>query len=625
MEWIADGLVTWFFKKIAQLLLFIMNSVESLPLDFGVAAREDMPRKMQAKDLAKQYDTHPLEKVFTNIDDFKQIIFVAAFVLVFVIVISKLFTALWGPLNERAESPLKVMGLGLLAMFLVAYSFSIFDISLGIAGQIYEQFRDLHPIDDAFISTGIMDKDGTFNIGFFSGLGDDYDLVADSSFKAGGDNNNMVQLILGLVFFFMLLWNAAKLCLEMFQRYITLGVLYYTCPLAFSAVASEGTMTIFKNWVSMVMSQFILMCMNIFFLDVFAYGFANVLAPKELDGSIFESNTEFITTMLILAGWLIVGQQVDQYLKTLGMATAQAGAGLASSLIVAGGMAAKALKGTGRTFSSAAKGAAKIPGRVSDAKDVAAAGGSKLDTVRAFAGNTRPGMMHAAQAQKSAAQQQALSKAQTAASSGAPLTSENKKALEPVAAKGDVAKAYAQDAMGINASGIESGASGGSWEKGEGNIVSYSDAKGNTVASYASAAEFSPANGGPMITNDRGIAQVATPSTTAKALDTAKDSLSAQGYTASAVSKDGSALYAYNPETGAAMIATPKSVLNDSASYTGTTMNAGGIVFATSEVTGIGEKNNNWVRKMSDPDIDTLSRKPLAKDEDAHAWKRKDT
>ena len=60
--------------------------------------------------------------------------------------------------------------------------------------------------------------------------------------------NGSVALI-ALILLIILAWNYLKLLLEAAERYITLGILVFTAPVAFALGASRSTSNIFKNLV----------------------------------------------------------------------------------------------------------------------------------------------------------------------------------------------------------------------------------------------------------------------------------------------------------------------------------------------------------------------------------------
>ena len=80
--------------------------------------------------------------------------------------------------------------------------------------------------------------------------------------------NGAVALIT-LILVIILAWNYLKLLLEAAERYVLLGVLVYTAPVAFSMGASQTTSNIWKSWCRMLGGQIFLLLMNAWCLRLF--------------------------------------------------------------------------------------------------------------------------------------------------------------------------------------------------------------------------------------------------------------------------------------------------------------------------------------------------------------------
>ena len=80
--------------------------------------------------------------------------------------------------------------------------------------------------------------------------------------------NGAVTLIV-LILTLILAWNYIKLLFEAAERYVLLGVLVYTAPVAISMGASQSTSNIFKSWVRMLGGQIFLLVMNAWCLRLF--------------------------------------------------------------------------------------------------------------------------------------------------------------------------------------------------------------------------------------------------------------------------------------------------------------------------------------------------------------------
>ena len=67
----------------------------------------------------------------------------------------------------------------------------------------------------------------------------------------------------------ILAWNYITLLFEAAERYVLLGVLVFTAPVAFAMGAAESTSNIFKSWCKMLGGQIFLLLMNAWCLRLF--------------------------------------------------------------------------------------------------------------------------------------------------------------------------------------------------------------------------------------------------------------------------------------------------------------------------------------------------------------------
>ena len=80
-------------------------------------------------------------------------------------------------------------------------------------------------------------------------------------------SGSVVLIVLILVL--ILAWNYIKLLFEAAERYVLLGVLVFTAPVAFAMGASQSTSSIFKSWCRMFGGQVFLLLMNAWCLRLF--------------------------------------------------------------------------------------------------------------------------------------------------------------------------------------------------------------------------------------------------------------------------------------------------------------------------------------------------------------------
>ena len=141
------------------------------------------------------------------------------------------------------------LGVGLSAsilfIFLALFADQIMVLILGIAGTPYDWVVDtaLPPIE-------------------FSNFGSVLTVIV------GCLASGSVSLIV-LILVIIIAWNYIKLLFEAAERYILVGVLIYTAPIAFATGASESTSNVFSAWCRMLGGQLFLLIMNAWCLRLF--------------------------------------------------------------------------------------------------------------------------------------------------------------------------------------------------------------------------------------------------------------------------------------------------------------------------------------------------------------------
>lgn len=143
------------------------------------------------------------------------------------------------------------------------------------------------------------------------------------------------------IFIFAIGWNYIKLMLEIAERFVLVGFLTYSSPIAFSALGSKSTSRIFSGWLRVYFSQFLLMTISVFFLRTFNSAVVNfIIHGSTYDGQITEktpfgdiTGATTLAFLIMLMALLIVAQKADQYMASTGMNVAQAGGGLVAEVI----------------------------------------------------------------------------------------------------------------------------------------------------------------------------------------------------------------------------------------------------------------------------------------------------
>lgn len=249
-----------------------------------------------------------------------------AWALLFLITVWQLFKAFGGPISE-SEHPLQLVARSSIFALLIGYAKPIFEIVLDIARAPYTALMDIQMSAEDFTFAGVEQV-------LMNGITTLVSVIT------------VVGLILMLILQISLGWNYFKLLLEVVERYIVVGVLCYTSPLAYCMGGSKATDPVFKSWCRMVGSQLLLLVLNVWFLRGFnsAVGqfVANAGATSNGQGNIF-------LWMFCALAFLKTAQKFDSYLAAMGLNVAQTGSSMGMELL----MSARVLTGLGGGMKSA--------------------------------------------------------------------------------------------------------------------------------------------------------------------------------------------------------------------------------------------------------------------------------
>ena len=220
---ILDGIVEWIAEQVMNILDLITTSV------LGA--------------LGCSMDT--FLRYFPAAETMYQIFLALAIGLILLNWVWQLFKNYFMGIGIDAEDPIKLSLRTFMFLFLTFYAKDIVDLLLNIAGTPYSWIltEDLPPLEFAKFNSVI-----TVILGVCA---------------------NGAVAIVALILVLILAWNYIKLLFEAAERYILLGVLVYTAPVAFSTGASQATGNVFKSWCRMLGGQFFLLLMNAWCLRLF--------------------------------------------------------------------------------------------------------------------------------------------------------------------------------------------------------------------------------------------------------------------------------------------------------------------------------------------------------------------
>lgn len=323
LDWIFEGIANW----VASIMTHLMDAVSGLFLE------------------ALGTDMTAMEEYFPFAVSAYTVIQYTAWALLLLIVAWQMFRAFGGPLTE-AESPVQLLARGAIFAFLISYAKPIFSIALDIARAPYTALMDasMDPGDFTFAGVEQALSNG---------------LVTIISIAT------VVGLILLIILMIALGWNYFKLLLETVERYVLVGVLCYTSPLAYAMGASKATSRVFQSWCRMVGSQLLLLVLNVWFLRAFNSSMGQFIANG---GALTSGQGSVFLWLFCALALLKIAQRCDSYLAALGLSVAQTGSSMGIEMLMAarvltgfsksGGTAGSVFGGAGKTGAAGAAGAA---------------------------------------------------------------------------------------------------------------------------------------------------------------------------------------------------------------------------------------------------------------------------
>ena len=334
MGWIITSLFKIFLGLINGMIAWTIQLVEHFQLDFGIGPSNIAnAAAFDFVDPSEAVLYGLLDNTFPDARNFSYLFVTLAVTFVLIIMIVKLYQGMFAPMTET-EGPMLVVSRSAIAIFGVFSSYTIFVLMERLFNSVYDQFYSKF--------TAISEGDKASLSGLSLIGGDDKSITGSDGFWGaifGSKGNGVTILFIQLLLACTLTYAFVRLVFEIYERYVALGLMFYTCPLAFAMLASKETKSVFTSWMRMVLSQFVLMCLNLFFVGVFISALHGQFEAARTAGRtyVFSTDIEFVRTMLLYIGWMIVGQKVDEYMRSLGLSIANTGAGLGGAILASVG------------------------------------------------------------------------------------------------------------------------------------------------------------------------------------------------------------------------------------------------------------------------------------------------
>ncbi len=298
LDWIFEGIVNW---NQQHCLTDDGCGIWFVPSSFG------------------ERDMTAMEEYFPFVSKAFTVMQYTAWAILFLVTVWQLFRVFGGPITE-AENPWVLLARGSIFALLIGYAKPIFMIVLDIARAPYTALMEITMSAEDFTFAGVEQA-------LSNGL---TTIVAIVS---------VVGLLLLIILEIALGWNYFKLLLETVERYIVVGVLCYTSPLAFSMGASKNGAGFQKlvsyGWLTAFVAGDECMVLRGFNSSMGQY-IGNGGALSTGQGSIF-------LWLFCALAFLKTAQKFDSYLAAMGPNVAQTGSSMGMELL----MAARVISGVG--------------------------------------------------------------------------------------------------------------------------------------------------------------------------------------------------------------------------------------------------------------------------------------
>ena len=298
LDWIFEGIVTW----VSSIASELMDAVSRVFLD------------------ALGTDMGAMEGYFPFVTKAFEVMQYMAWAVLFLITVWQLFRVFGGPITE-AENPWQLLLRSTLFALLVGAARPIFTMALDIARAPYTALLDVSMDAEDFTFAGIEE-------------------ALKNGVTTAVSTVTIVGPILILILLIALGWNYFKLLLECVERYIVVGVLCYTSPLAYAMGGSKATNQVFKSWCRMVGSQLLLLVLNVWFLRAFDSSVGQFIGNG---GALASGGGSVFLWLFCALAFLKTAQKFDSYLAAMGLNVAQTGSSMAMEMV----MAARVLSGLG--------------------------------------------------------------------------------------------------------------------------------------------------------------------------------------------------------------------------------------------------------------------------------------
>lgn len=273
--------------------------------------------------------------------------------LVIAIAIYQIMKYFVGPLAKTTEKPQAILLRTFFAVFLIFFAPYVLEAVYNLTGVI---FLDIASADTTVDLSALTGEAVTLE----TVMSDSFTVIATnfaSDLVTSMTGIGTVGILFGIVLGIVLIIQFLKMMLEIVERYIILALMIYSSPLAFSTFTSESTAQILKKWISMFLSQCILMILSVWGCVLFI----NIVT----NSSVYDFN--IVQSMIFAYALVKIIKRLDNYLQQLGLNPAVIGG---TSLLDSIAATASGLGRVGNKLGFGGGAGAKSPGGMASVLDL---------------------------------------------------------------------------------------------------------------------------------------------------------------------------------------------------------------------------------------------------------------
>ena len=321
-------------KKGVQMLNFVWESLLSW-LQSTVISSLDVLDQSMLYAFSPRLIT--MDHYFPGLNDLWDLVVSVAFGMTLALCIFKLFQNSFLSISKSYESPFITILRTIFAFVVITTIPQLLKYIFEFADIVYWGVLDEGGIDDAFsagaAASSVLKRVAEAISGSVADLASPDMLTEIFNIT---ERVSLAEFLVCTILTIAIVWNYFKLMLEIAERYVVLGIMYYTMPLAAVPLVSRETSSITKSWLRMVVSELMILVLNVWFIVVFR----NAIMSNNMIAGEYEVNGHTVGSGILwcflAVAFLKTAQKIDSHIATLGLTTAQLGSGVAASLLSTG-------------------------------------------------------------------------------------------------------------------------------------------------------------------------------------------------------------------------------------------------------------------------------------------------